>query len=304
MFSTYVNPQVVDTLLADPDKLKLGGEKTHATVFFSDIAGFTSISESLTPEALVELLNEYLTEMTGILLSYGGTLDKYIGDAVVGIFGAPIHFPEHAKNCCFCGLDMQAKIAEMRKVWKEQGKHQLQVRAGINTGDMIAGNMGSTKRFNYTVIGPEVDFGEHMESSGKLYNTQLTISEFTRAEADEHIITRFLDITSASAYPKPVKIYELLAKKSDGLPDNKMECAGLHSEGAALFFQRRFDEALAKLRKIHEIIPPNPEDEVIKKFLAPADKFIKRIEEAIKNPPDESFDTLIAEATHRKDLIF
>lgn len=304
MFSTYVNPQVVDTLLADPDKLKLGGEKTHATVFFSDIAGFTSISESLTPEALVELLNEYLTAMTGILFSYGGTLDKYIGDAVVGIFGAPIHFPEHAKNGCFCGLDMQAKIAEMRKVWKEQGRHQLQVRAGINTGDMIAGNMGSTKRFNYTVMGPEVDFGEHMESSGKLYNTQLTISEFTRAEADEHIITRFLDITRASAYPKPVKIYELLAKKSDGLPDNKMECAGLHSEGAALFFQRRFDEALAKLRKIHEIIPPNPEDEVIKKFLAPADKFIKRIEEAVKNPPDESFDTLIAEATHRKDLIF
>jgi class 3 adenylate cyclase len=304
MFSTYVNPQVVDTLIENPDKLKLGGERTHATVFFSDVAGFTTISETLTPEALVELLNEYLTEMTNILLHYGGTLDKYIGDAVVGIFGAPIYFEEHAKNCCFCALDMQAKIAEMRVVWKEQGKHQMQVRCGVNTGTMIAGNMGSTNRFNYTVIGPEVDFGEHMESSGKTYSTQATISEFTRAEADEHIITRFLDITRSSAYDKPVKIYELLAKKTDGLPENKMECVNLHNDAVVLFFQRKFDEALKKLDRIFEIIPEKEDDELITKFLAPTKTLIKRIKNAIKEPPDETFDTLILEATHHKDFIF
>ncbi len=348
MFSTYVNPQVVDSLLADPDKLKLGGERTRASVFFSDVAGFTSISEALTPEELVELLNEYLTEMTAILMQYGGTLDKYIGDAIVGIFGAPIPFPDHAKNVCYNALDMQAKIAEMREAWKTQGKHLLQVRCGANTGEMIAGNMGSTNRFCYTVIGPEVDFGEHMESSGKLYSTQTTISEFTRAEADEFIIVRFLDIQISSAYKNPVKIYELLAKKSDGLPDIKLECCDLHEDSVLFYFQRRFDEAAEKAARIFDIFPEKPvgdatsaltaaakqavdlyrqgkykesaklmsksinskvypperlEEETVK-FLHPTCMQFVRIAEAKADPPDASFDAILAEATHRKDLKF
>ncbi|HOO55508.1 MAG TPA: adenylate/guanylate cyclase domain-containing protein [bacterium] len=304
MFSTYVNPQVVDTMLQEPDKLKLGGERTIATVYFSDVAGFTSISESLTPEELVDLLNEYLTAMTNILLSYGGTLDKYIGDAIVGIYGAPIHFPDHAKNACFAALDMQAKIAEMRIMWKEQGKHELQVRSGLNTGSMIAGNMGSTRRFNYTVMGPEVEFGEHLESSGKKYLTQTTISEFTRAECDDHIITRLLDISWTDAYDKPVKIYELMAKKEDGLPDIKLECCNLHEQGVIHYFKREFQPALDKFNKIFELFPANPDDEYITKFLNPTKKMIQNTEEALKNPPDEKFDQLIELATHRKDLIF
>ncbi len=294
MFSTYVNPQVVETLIADPDKLKLGGETTHATVFFSDIAGFTTISETMTPEDLVELLNEYLTAMTNILLSYGGTLDKYIGDAIVGIFGAPIYFPDHAKNCCFTAIDMQAKLKELRVGWSERGKPEIQVRCGVNTGDMIAGNMGSVKRFNYTAMGPAVDFGEHLESGGKTYDTQKTISEFTKAEADEHIITRLLDISWISGYDKPVKIYELIEKKETGIPDELEKGLRLHEEAVILYFQRKWNEALDKINEVFKYIP---EDK-------PAKKLKKRVEEAKANPPNEEFDDFLKLATHRRDFVF
>ncbi|MFA6450141.1 MAG: adenylate/guanylate cyclase domain-containing protein [bacterium] len=294
MFSTYVNPQVVDTLIADPSKLKLGGETAHATVFFSDIAGFTTISESLSPELLVELLNEYLTAMTNILLSYGGTLDKYIGDAVLGIYGAPIYFPDHAKNCCFTAIDMQEKLVEMRKDWEARGKPDIQVRCGINTGDIIAGNMGSVKRFNYTAMGPAVDFGEHLESGGKTYDTQKSISEFTKAEADEHIITRLLDISWISGYEKPVKIYELIEKKSVGIPADLEKGLRLHEEAVIFYFQRKWDEALAKLEEVFVLIPGDP----------PSKKLKKRVEEAKANTPDESFDELLKQATHRQNLVF
>ncbi|HOX27874.1 MAG TPA: CHASE2 domain-containing protein [bacterium] len=294
MFSTYVNPQVVETLIKDPDKLKLGGEMTHASVFFSDIAGFTTISETMSPEDLVELLNEYLTAMTDILLGYGGTLDKYIGDAVLGIFGAPIYFEEHAKNCCFCAIDMQKKIAELRVGWKERGKPDIQVRCGVNTGDLIAGNMGSVKRFNYTSMGHAVEFGEHLESGGKTYDTQKTISEFTKAEADEHIITRLLDIAWISGYEKPVKIYELLAKKSDGIPDELEKGIRAHEEAVILFFERKWDESLEKLDEVFKHIPDDK----------PAKMFRKRVVEAKENPPDAEFDKFLAEATHRQNYVF
>jgi len=294
MFSTYVNPQVVDSLVANPDKLKLGGERTHTTVFFSDIAGFTTISESMTPEDLVILLNEYLTAMTNILMSYGGTLDKYIGDAVVAIFGAPIYFPEHAKNCCFTAIDMQKKLAEMRVDWAARGKTNIQVRCGINTGDMIAGNMGSKRRFNYTAMGPVVELGEHLESGGKNYDTQKSISEFTKSECDEFIITRLLDIIWVAGYEKPVKIYELIEKKEVGIPDDLEKGLRLHEEAVILYFQRKWDEAASKLLEVYPLIPNDP----------PSKKLEKKIKEAKENEPDESFDEILKQATHRQSLVY
>ncbi len=294
MFSTYVNPQVVDTLVANPDKLQLGGERMHATVFFSDIAGFTTISESMTPEELVELLNEYLTAMTNILMKYGGTLDKYIGDAIVGIFGAPIPFPEHAKNCCYTAIEMQEKLAELRVGWAERGKPDIQVRCGVNTGDMICGNMGSIRRFNYTAMGPAVELGEHLESGGKNYDTQKLISEFTKVECDEFVITRLLDIIWVAGYEKPVKIYELIEKKEVGIPDDLEKGLRLHEEAVIFYFQRKWDESLAKLEEVYKYIPGDP----------PSKKLEKKLKEAKENTPDESFDEILKQANHRNNLVF
>lgn len=283
MFSTYVNKEVVDSLIDNPDLLKLGGDWMNCSVFFSDVAGFTSISESMPPEDLVELLNEYLTAMTDIIFSYGGTLDKYIGDAIVAVYGAPIPYPDHAKRACLATLDQQKKLAEMRLVWKEQGRTELTARCGVNTGKMIAGNMGSKKRFCYTVMGPNVEFGEHLESGGKTWGTIMSISEQTKLDADEFIHTRLLDVDWHDGHP--VKIYELMGKKEDGpLPDNMNKGIAIYEDGVALYFQRKWDEAIAKFNEVYEHIPGDE----------PSKKAIQRCEKNKGKNPDEEFDKLAA----------
>ena len=280
MFSTYVNKEVVDSLIDDPDKLKLGGEWVEATVFFSDVAGFTSISESLKPEELVELLNEYLTDMTDIIFEYGGTLDKYIGDAIVAVFGAPISFEGHALNACLATLDMQARLEEMRAVWREQGRHELTARCGVNTGQMIAGNMGSETRFNYTVMGHNVELGEHLESGGKTYGTIMTISEETRSQAGDAIITRLLDVIYYGGHERPFRLYELIERSEVGIPEEKQKGIELFEKAVHLHFERKWDEALATYNQVYDYIP---DDE-------PTKKAIERCEAAKANPPGEEFD--------------
>ncbi len=280
MFGTYVNKEVVESLIEDPDKLKLGGEWMECTVFFSDVAGFTSISESMPPEDLDELLNEYLTAMTDIIFEYGGTLDKYIGDAVVAIFGAPIPFPEndHAIRACLATIDMQEKLEQMRQVWREQGKTELTARCGVNTGMMIAGNMGSVKRFNYTVVGENVEYGEHLESGGKKWGTVMTISEPTYNYAKDVIHTRLLDVDWLES--KPVRILEIMGRKEEPLADNIKKGIAVYEEGVQLYFAREFDKAIAKFKEVFEHIPED----------LPSQRAIGRCEDAKENPPDEEFD--------------
>lgn len=283
MFSTYVNKEVVDSLIDNPDKLRLGGEWVECTVFFSDVAGFTSISESLTPEDLVDLLNEYLTAMTDIVFQYGGTLDKYIGDAIVAIYGAPIFFEDHARNACLATIDMQRKLAEMRAVWKEQGKHELTARCGINTGKMIAGNMGSKNIFNYTVVGDHCELGEHLEAGGKDYGTIMTISERTRELAADAILTRQLDVIKYKGIPEPIGLFEILAKKEEGLPDNIAKGVAVHEEALRLYLERKWDEAIAKYNEVYQYIPDDK----------PTQMAIGRVEKAKADPPGPEFDELL-----------
>ena len=149
-FSQYLAPAVVDQLVENPKLLNLGGEDKVLTAFFSDLEGFSSISEQLTAGELVILLNEYLTEMTDIVMQYEGTVDKFEGDAIIAFFGAPIDFKDHATRTCYAALDMQKRLAQLRKIWKKKGRHELFMRIGINTGEVTVGNMGSESRFDYT----------------------------------------------------------------------------------------------------------------------------------------------------------
>ncbi len=278
MFQTYVPPALVDTLVQNPDKLKLGGERMNLTALFSDVAGFTSISEKLTPEELVELLNEYLTAMTDIVFKYDGTLDKYEGDAVMAVFGAPIWFPNHATNACYTCLEMQETLVELRKKWKAEGKPECRARIGLNTGDMIAGNMGSKTRFNYTVMGDAVNLASRLEGANKQYGTYIMISEFTYEQAKDNVQVRELDLIAVKGKALPVKVYELLARKTDKIETYKLDAIEQYLKGLEAYKQRRWDDGIKFFEKALQI---NPDDEPSKVYKQ------RCIDFKIDPPPDD-----------------
>ena len=219
IFQHYVSAKLVDELTKNPSMLKLGGEKRVMTVFFSDVEGFTSISEQITPEELVALVNEYLTAMTDIILKYDGMVDKYEGDGIMAVWGAPVYFEDHAKKACFAALEMQKKLVELRKKWISEGKPEIHARIGINTGEMIAGNMGSRDRMDYTVTGDAVNLASRLEGVNKQYGTYTMISESTLEYVKDYVIARELDSIRVKGRLKPVKIYELLVTKEECLSD-------------------------------------------------------------------------------------
>ena len=210
-FSKFVSKSVVDELLKDPSKIKLGGDKKILTVLFSDIRGFTSISERLTPEELVEHLNIYLQSMTDIIIKYYGTLDKYIGDAVMAFWGAPIEMDDHALKACKASIEMMEALKVMNKKWETENKPILEIGIGINTGDMIVGNMGSAARMDYTLMGDNVNLGSRLEGTNKFYKTGIIISEFTYQYVKDDVIVRELDLIRVKGKALPVKIYELMS---------------------------------------------------------------------------------------------
>jgi len=212
-FSKFVSKSVVDELLKDPSKIKLGGDKKILTVLFSDIRGFTSISERLTPEELVEHLNIYLQSMTDIILKYFGTLDKYIGDAVMAFWGAPVEMDDHALKACKASIEMMEALKVMNHKWELENKPTLEIGIGVNTGDMIVGNMGSAARMDYTLMGDNVNLGSRLEGTNKFYKTGIIISEFTYQYVKDDVIARELDLIRVKGKALPVKIYELMGIK-------------------------------------------------------------------------------------------
>ena len=174
-FGNYVSPELIDQMFESGEAPSLGGEEGYNTAFFSDIASFSSFSEKLEATELVELLNEYLEAMTNILLENGGTLDKYIGDAIVAFYGAPMEVDDHELLACRTAIKMQKRLEELRGIWQEEGErwpeivHHMQNRIGINTGPMVTGNMGSDSRMNYTMMGDTVNLAARLESSAKQY---------------------------------------------------------------------------------------------------------------------------------------
>jgi adenylate cyclase len=209
-FSKFVSKSVVDELLKDPEKVTLGGEKKELTVLFSDIRGFTSISEKLTPEELVEHLNVYLQSMTEIVFKYNGTLDKYVGDEIMAFWGAPVPQEDHALLACRAALEMIVELDVMNRAWIAEGKPDLKIGIGLNSGDMVVGNMGSSSRMDYTLMGDNVNLGARLEGTNKVYGTTIIISEFTYALVRDHVVVRELDLIRVKGKELPVTIYELL----------------------------------------------------------------------------------------------
>jgi adenylate cyclase len=255
VFSHYISPAVVNELIANPEKASLGGDKRELTAFFSDIASFTTMSESLTPEKLVELLNEYLDDMTGIILKHGGTLDKYEGDAIIAFWGAPIPQKDHALRACQASLEMQERILKMRVEWKKKGRPELGVRCGVNTGWMIVGNMGGKDRFDYTIIGDSVNLASRLEGANKQYNSKIMISEFTHNHVKGKVAVRELDLIQVKGKTEPIKVYELLGMADMSMTSGQKEATELYQEGLKLYRSRSWDEAIAYMNQAYQLDP-------------------------------------------------
>jgi len=188
MFSSYVSPKIVDELMNNPEKARLGGERREVTILFSDIRGFTSFSEKREPEEVVSMLNEYFKEMTDIIFRWDGTLDKFVGDEIMAFWGAPVDQPDHAELAVRCALDMSDRLNALQQRWQEEGKPVLDCGIGINTGSVLIGNIGAAgKKMDYTAIGDHVNLGARVEALTRDFNARILITEYTFARI-RHLI--------------------------------------------------------------------------------------------------------------------
>ncbi len=276
--SLYLSPSMAELLSRQPDLMKLGGEKRELTVFFSDIRGFTTISEKLAPENLVELLNLYLGNMTDIVFSYDGMLDKYIGDAVMAVWGAPLPQADHAQRACRATLEMFARLEVLNREWQERGWPVLSIGAGINTGPMVFGNMGSTRHLSLTVMGDNVNLGSRLEGLNKTYGTHAIASESTLRAVGDLAVVRDLDLVRVKGKYEPVRIFELLAM--DGDRDRWAPLLEPYAAGIEAYRQRRFDEARASFTAI---LASRPDD-------GPAKLYVERCDLMAANPPPPDWD--------------
>ena len=278
IFGKYVSPVVINNLIKDPDRINLGGEKRNITVFFSDIRGFTSISESISPEELVRLLNEYLTEMTSIIINDQGLVDKYMGDAIMAFWGAPLDQPDHAEMACSSSLEMIDKLRDLQKKWKKEGIPSFDIGIGLNSGDAIVGNMGSSNRFDYTAMGDNVNLASRMEGLNKIYGTNIIISGNTHKIIKENFETRKLDAVKVKGKKKSILIYELLSQK-DRLSKKQNDFVRFYETGLELYFKREWKPAIKSFQEALKLIENNA-----------SQVLIDRCQEFLKNPPPRDWD--------------
>lgn len=274
-FGHYVSKDLVSQITQNPKLLELGGVKKEVTAFFSDIEGFTSISEELDPVQLVNLLNEYLSEMTSIIIEHKGTLDKYEGDAIMAFWGAPIQEEKHAYLACMSALKHQKKLNELRKKWSSEGLPPVKVRIGINTGEVIVGNMGSKERFDYTIMGDNVNLASRLEGINKHYGTSILISEKTFNLISEDFICREIDRIRVKGKTEPITIYELIDEKKE-IDMQTSSQMSVFSNALSLYRKKNFIAAEQEFKKL-------PNDPV-------AQVFAGRCEHFLKNPPDLEWD--------------
>jgi adenylate cyclase len=279
-FQRFVSAAVVEEMLRHPERVKLGGERRDMSVLFSDIRGFTSISETLDSEALVELLNEHFTPMTRIVLDRGGTLDKYMGDALMAFFGAPLAQPDHAARACRAALAMGAELARLNAGWQRRGKlppgKALGIGIGINSGEMSVGNMGSEAVFGYTVIGDNVNLGSRIEGLNKLYGTAVLVSEHTAAAVGDGLLLRELDRVQVKGKHVPVAIYEVVAELPAAAADH--ERVEGFARGLAAYRRRDFAAAAAVFADLAERLGDGP-----------AAAFLERCRHLQAEPPPEDW---------------
>jgi adenylate cyclase len=249
VFRHYLSPDVIERVIQNPALLRLGGEKREVTSFFSDVAGFTTISESLAPEELVNLLNEYLSEMTDIILSSGGTLDKYEGDAIIAFWNAPLDQSDHALRACRAALDCQKRLGELQPRFQEKYGRAVTIRIGLNSGAAVVGNMGSSRRFDYTAMGDTINLAARLEGACKQYKVPILVGEETYRRVQSDVAAREVDIIRVVGKTKPVVVYEIIGDKADLTPAER-EQLNRYEEAREAYKRREWERAEALFGKI------------------------------------------------------
>ena len=274
-FALYLAPQVIETMLTSEKMPVLGGEMRNVTIFFSDVAGFSTIAEKMTPNAFVALMNEYLSTMTDIIESYGGYVDKYIGDSIVAVFGAPVDDPDHACNAVRAALHCRAGLEDLNRSNVAFQGYKLAHRIGLNSGDALVGNIGSRRRFNYTVMSDAVNVASRLEGANKYFGTSIMASEITVALTGTAFAWRELDAIRVKGRSDPVKIYEPLAESGQQTPQQSAN-ASAYAEGLACWRTREFTSAMKCFDRVAEADPPSA-------------LFRKRAKEFADNPPSQDW---------------
>jgi len=267
MFGTYLSPNLVNKMIESGEEPTLGGIDAEITAFFSDVQGFSAFSEILTPQQLVGLMNEYLSGMTDILMESGCYVDKYIGDAIVGIFNAPVHLEKHALQACIVTQLLHKRLAELRSKWASEGNKwppivsRMQMRIGMNTGFATVGNMGSSRRFSYTMMGDTVNLAARCESGSKSYGAYTMITgETMRAAAKEgdECVFRFLDNIIVKGRKEPAEMYEVVCLRSD-LTEEISRCLDVYAQGIQHYLAQRWDEATTAFQESAKMEPNRPD---------------------------------------------
>jgi adenylate cyclase len=274
VFNHYLSGHVIERIIAEPDRLKLGGEQREVSSFFSDVAGFTSISEGLSPEELVQMLNRYLSEMSDIILKSGGTLDKYEGDAIIAFWNAPLDQSNHAFLACRSALECQKRLQELRPEFAETYGHETHARIGINSGPAVVGNMGSESRFDYTAMGDTINLASRLEGACKAYGISTLIGEQTQGQVSDKILTREVDLIKVVGKTRPVRVYELIGMRDEVSKKRQREIEQFE-EALGLYREREWLRAADGF----QILPHDPVAVI----------YLQRVQQLAKSPPPDSW---------------
>jgi len=288
-FGTYVSPELIDRMYDAKQQPKLGGEAGYHTAFFSDIQSFSSFSEVLEPEKMVSLMNEYLTEMTDVLLHNRGTLDKYIGDAIVAFYGAPVPVENHEFLACKTALDMEEHLKDLRLKWSKEDHwpdivKNIRHRVGLNSGNMVTGNMGSNMRMNYTMMGDSVNIAARLEASAKQYGVYIQVAENTYKAVSKHFEWRFLDNVKVKGKSKSVRVFELLSYKGKLDLKNK-KLLSIYNKGITSYHKMNWKDAIKDFNNSQKL-----EDMFLGRPTTPSLIYINRCKYFIDNPPSKDWD--------------
>jgi len=253
-FKKYIPAELVQQLIRNGQEIDASGERRRLTIFFSDIADFSAISEKLTPNELSTQISEYLSEMTSIILKHGGTVDKYIGDSIMAFWGAPNEMSDHATRACLAAIECKTRLRELAKKWESEGRPVFNTRIGLNTGDVIVGNIGSNHRLSYTAMGDPVNLASRLESLNKEYATGIIISQSVLNELPEEFIYRLLDIVVVKGKTEPVPIYELVSTKGD-VTSLDAEFFDMFGKAVQSYLDKEWERATFRFEKLLSLRP-------------------------------------------------
>ena len=270
-FGQYVSDSLVEAIIAAPERLQLGGEEVEVTVLFSDLVDFSAMAENTAPKELIRLLNEYFSAMTEVILAHQGMVDKFIGDSIMAFWGAPLPIADHAVRACEAALEMQTAMLPLKKAWESQGFPLVSTRIGLHTGPVIAGNVGSRKRFNYTVMGDTVNLASRLEQANKAYGSEIILSEATARRLGNTFMVRELDLVQVRGRSQPVTIFELLSLMPSGGPPAWLP---LFEAGRIAYMEGKIPEAATRFNEILDLYFDDP----------PSKAFMKRCQKHLEKP--------------------